>query len=105
MTLECGSIHFCSLRSNKNTKAFCVVQHGIRSASQHTPGPSAASEAEIKVRRVSCRTSSVFLLIVYNLLAAVPVLGSRYHKKPLTNLKRLLCSQESRRNVRRGLFY
>lgn len=31
MTLEHGSIHFCSQRSNKNTKAFCVVQHGIRS--------------------------------------------------------------------------
>lgn len=76
MTLECGSIHFFSLRSNKNTKAFCVVQHGIRSALQHTPGPSAASEAEIKVRWVSCRTLSVFLLIVYNLLSAVPALGA-----------------------------
>lgn len=76
MTLECGSIHFGSLRSNKNTKAFCVVQHGIRSALECTPGPSAASEAEIKVCRVSCGTSSVFLLIVYNLLSAVPVLGA-----------------------------
>lgn len=46
MPLECGRTHFCSLRSNRNTKAFCVVSHGIR----HEP-PDPAQRLTLKSKR------------------------------------------------------
>lgn len=103
MSLECGSIHFCSVRANKNTKAFCVARHGRRSALQHTPGPRAASEAELEVRRASCRTRSVFLRTVYNLLSAVPALGADTIKSHQGTQSGSFSSREGRGNVRVGL--
>lgn len=105
MTLECGSTHFWSPRSNKNTKAFCVVRRSIRSALRDTPRPSAASEAEIKstlsfLRNIKCFPPNCLRFAVSRACA-----WNQCHKKPPTNPERSLCIQESRRDACEGLSY
>lgn len=102
MTLECGSIQFWSLRSNKNTKAFCVVRHSIRSALRDAPRPSAASEAEIKstlsfLRNIKCFPSNC---LQFALCCACA--WNQCHKKPPTNPEWSLCTQKAEEMHARG---